>query len=99
MPLGLPDAGEPVKGARRRHPGERDDDPAERAGAQRLDTLDELESAVANDADPVGDALDLGERVGGEEHGSSLRSSLSHQLEHLLLHKRVEARGRLIEDE
>ena len=70
-----------------------------RSCAQRLDTLDEHEPPVADDRRPDRDALHLGERVRGEKHRAPLGGGLPEEVEHLLLHERVETRRRLVEDE
>ena len=55
---------------------------------------------VADDADPVAQRLDLGQDVAGQQHGAARRraprgcTSLEHRL-----HQRVEAGGRLVEEQ
>ena len=53
--------------------------------------------ALADDADPVGERLDLGEDVAGEQHGDALGSALADDLLEGLLHQRVQPGGRLVE--
>ena len=50
-------------------------------------------------ADPVGEPLHLVELVGREEHGPSLGDGLADEPLELVLHQRIEAGGRLVEDQ
>ena len=81
--------------------GELDLDPAplHRLAEQVVDPLDRDQPAVADDPDPVADALDLVELVRGEEDRAAALAFLAHQGEELLLHQRVQAARRLVEDE
>ena len=47
----------------------------------------------------MGDALDLGQRVGREEHGAALGADLAQQRVEAPLHERIEAGDRLVEDQ
>jgi hypothetical protein len=69
------------------------------APAHLRDVLDRREPPFADDRDAIADALDLAEVVRGQEHGSAARLVLADDRQELLLHERVEARGRLVEDE
>jgi hypothetical protein len=62
-----------------------------------VDRVDRDQPTAAEDADPIGDGLDLREDVRGEEHGSARRARLGDQRQELALHQRIEARGRLVE--
>ena len=61
--------------------------------------LDSGQLPRPDDPDPVADPLDLAQGVGGEEDGSSFFLDLADDLQELFLHQRVEAAGRLVEDE
>ena len=57
-------------------------------------------AAAIDDRDVVGNLLDLGDLVRGEEHGHLLAGHVGDQrLQDLLGHRRIESRGRLVEDE
>ena len=74
-------------------------DLAHRFGTQAGDTLDRDQMAMADDADPVGDPLHLGQGVAGEEYGSPLGGNLAHHGLELTLDQGIETRARLIHDE
>ena len=61
--------------------------------------VDEVEPALADQADPIGDVLHLGQDVRGEEDRAAALGGLGDQLVERLLHERVEAARRLVEDE
>ena len=73
----------------------------ERAGAGEQLVLGALgdDLAVADDDDLVGDALDLVEQVRAEQHGAALVGVAAQQVAHPADAGRVEAVGRLVEDE
>ena len=86
----LADAGKAGEGVGRRRLGERDLHAGGGACAQALDLLDEHEAAVADKADTVGDALNLGQNVGGEERRRAAIDRLLEQAVELLLDQRIE---------
>jgi hypothetical protein len=53
----------------------------------------------AQDRDPVAHGLDLGELVGAEEHRAAAVPGLPHAGAELLLHERVQAARRLVQDQ
>ena len=67
--------------------------------AQPLDAVELHDPALADDRDAVAGALDLAQDVAGQEDRPPIRLRLAHQLEERLLDERVEARGRLVEDQ
>src|SRR6188508_2968835 len=67
--------------------------------ADRLDPVDLDEAALADDGDPVTSAVDLVDDVRRQEDGSAVVAGLADEAEERLLDERVEARGRLVEDE
>ena len=67
--------------------------------AHLRDVLDGDQPALPDDADAVADALDLVEVVRGEEDRRAAVAVLGDDGEELLLHERVQARRRLVEDE
>ena len=70
-----------------------------RASAQDVDRLDEHESSLAEQRDAVGDVLDLGKDVRGEQDGAAVGSGLVDERVEGALHQRVEPVGRLVQDE
>ena len=74
-------------------------DRADRLGAEIGDAFDRDELAVADDADPVGDSLHLGQGVAGEEDGAALGGDLAHHRLELSLHQRIETGARLVHDQ
>jgi hypothetical protein len=79
--------------------GEADLHAAQRPFAQRLDALHGHQPALADDADAVGDVLHLREDVGRHEHGLAALARLPDHHQELLLHQRVQAAGRLVQDQ
>ena len=63
------------------------------AGALRLDP------SAADDHHPVGDGLDLGQQVGGEQHGAAAVGEVAQQAPHPAHAFRIEAVGGLVEDQ
>ena len=55
--------------------------------------------AVLEDGDPAADRLHLGEQMRAHQDGLSARLELVQDLRELAARERVEARGRLVEDE
>src|ERR1700674_3017266 len=66
---------------------------------QLVHAADAHEATLADDPDARAGLLDLAQHVRGEEHGGSLGACLGHHAVELLLVQRVEAAGRLVEDE
>ena len=71
----------------------------EGARAEVVDGVDEVEPALPDQADAIGDVLYLGEDVRGEEDRAAALGGLGDELVERLLHERVEAARRLVEDE
>ena len=67
--------------------------------AQRLDTVDSDQPAVADDRDAIARLLDLGQDVAREEDRPALCLRLADELVERLLDERIEARRRLVEDQ
>ena len=67
--------------------------------ADRLDAVDLDEPALADDRDPVAGAVDLVDDVRRQEDRPTVVARLADEREERLLDERVEARGRLVEDE
>ena len=67
--------------------------------AKVLERVDDHESALAKDREAVGDALDLRQGVGGEEHGAALGADLRQQRVEALLHQRIQSGDRLVQDQ
>ena len=67
--------------------------------ADGLDPVDLDEAALADDGDPVTGAVDLVDDVRRQEDGPAVVAGLADEPEERLLDERVEARGRLVEDE
>src|SRR6266511_447276 len=93
------DAGQPAEVGLGYRCLEVDLDVAHRTLAEGLHPLDRDQVPVADDADPVGRVLHLGQHVRGHEDGLAGGPGLAYQLLELLLHERVQAAGRLVEDE
>ena len=70
-----------------------------RARPEVLHGVGHDQSAVTDDRDPVGDALDLGERVRRQQYRPASRRGLAHEALELCLHQGIEPRGRLVEDQ
>src|SRR5260370_41620890 len=66
---------------------------------QLVEVGDVHQPARSDDADAIAQVLDLGKDVRGKEDGRSILASFGGQVEELLLVERVEAAGRLVEDE
>ena len=79
--------------------GQLDGEAAPGLAEQLGDPLDRDQPAAADDPDPVADPLHLVELVRGEEDGAAAVAFLGDEGEELLLHQRVEAAGRLVEDQ
>jgi hypothetical protein len=56
-------------------------------------------AALPDDGDPVTQRLDLGQDMAGEQHGTAATALLRDALAEHLLHERVEAGGRFVQDE
>jgi hypothetical protein len=67
--------------------------------AQGRDVVEVDDAPVAHDRDPFGDDLHLGEHVRGHEDGRTVGGRLTHHRQELLLQQRVQAAGRLVEDQ
>ena len=91
--------GRPVNGVARRRLGEVQLQAPGGPGLQAPDVVDHRQAPAADQADAVGDALDLAEHVRGEEHGLAAVARLAEDLVHLALDERVEAAGGLVEDD
>ncbi len=72
---------------------------AARLALQGLDLRDHRDPSLADDADPVGDALDLGQDMGREEDRPAISADLVEDPVELLLDQRIEAGRRLVEDD
>jgi hypothetical protein len=71
----------------------------DRLGAEIPDVLDAQQPSVSDDPHPIAHALHLGQDVGGEEHGPTLRRDLPHQFVEHSLDQWIESLGRLVEDQ
>lgn len=87
------------KGGGRYRAGEGDLDVADGSGAQGGDGVEGDELAVADDADPVGDGLDLAHDMARHEHGLAVRRGLRDQVQERLLDQRVEPGGGFVQDQ
>ena len=67
--------------------------------AEVLQCVDDDESPLAEDGEPMGDPLHLRQGVGREEHRATLGTDLFEEGVEALLHERVEARDRLVKDQ
>ena len=83
----------------RHRPGERELDLVVGEVAQRLDPVDLDQPAFADDRDAVAGSLDLAQDVARQEDRPALGLRLADERVERLLDERVEARGRLVEDE
>ena len=79
--------------------GELDLEPLDGDLAEVLQRVDDDEPPLAQDREPVGDPLDLRQRVRGEEHRATLGADLAEQRVEALLHERIEAGDRLVKDQ
>ena len=87
---------------RRRFAGEVDEQPplGQHAGAQLLEGAVGQDPAVADDDHPLGQRLDVVHVVGGEDDGdAALAVQPADELAHRQLGRRIEADGRLVEEE
>src|SRR5215218_2688796 len=66
---------------------------------QLVRRLDGHQAPVADDPDPVADALDVAQDVRGEEHRTPLGPDLADYLQELLLNQRVQPAGGLVQDQ
>ena len=71
----------------------------ERLVDERVRVLDGGQLSVADDPNPVADALHLVQNVRGEKDGAPLVADLAYDLQKLLLDQGVEPSGGLVEDE
>jgi hypothetical protein len=64
---------------------------ANRLAFELINPFDHDQASVPDDADPVGDPLDLRKGVRGQEYRPPVRPNLAHHLLEGLLHQRVQA--------
>ena len=94
-----PHSGHACEGVGRRRLCERRLHVRERAGAEVVDRVDELEPAFADEADAIGDVLHLGQDVRREEDRAAAPGDLRDELVERLLDERIEPARRLVEHE
>ena len=97
--LDVADARQTLEHGGRDRRRERQLDVVEGELADGLDPVDLDEAALADDGDPVAGAVDLVDDVRRQEDGPAVVAGLADEPEERLLDERVEARGRLVEDE
>ena len=90
---------EGIEAGARRRTGQDDLDASGSCPAQSVDRVGGHQRAGLDDGHPVGQALHLVKVMGGKEHGATLGHRLPCQTFEFVLQQRVEARGRLIEDQ
>jgi hypothetical protein len=95
----LPHPGEGTERVHGNGSAELDLQPLDGDVAKVLQRVDDHQPTLAQDRDPVGDALDLGEGVRGQKHGAASSAGLGEQPMETLLHERIKAGDRLVQDQ